>query len=112
MVETVSAGTTRLDRHPCARLPAMTEERFEVRRQIAAAPAKIFALLCDPKGHVTIDSSGMLQSAEGDPVTKVGDEFLPPTPREPLNDYPSGKHALRVTITELEQDGHIDWTSS
>jgi hypothetical protein len=47
---------------------AQPAERFEVRRQIAAPPAVIFALLCDPQGHVAIDSSGMLQSADGAPV--------------------------------------------
>lgn len=54
----------------------MTTERFDVRRQTAAAPAKIFALLSDPSGHVAIDSSGMLQSAEGDRVRAVGEEFV------------------------------------
>jgi len=38
----------------------MTNDRLEVRRTIAADPATIFQLLCDPQGHVAIDSSGML----------------------------------------------------
>ena len=54
----------------------MATERFEVQREIAATPAKVFALLCDPGGHVAIDSSGMLQSADGDRVRQVGDEFV------------------------------------
>lgn len=37
----------------------METERFEVRREIASTPAEVFALLCDPAGHVAIDSSGM-----------------------------------------------------
>ena len=48
----------------------MTTERFEVTREIAAPPATVFALLCDPRGHVAIDSSGMLQSAHGEDVYK------------------------------------------
>ena len=43
----------------------MTTERMEVERLIGAEPAAIFAVLRDPKGHVTIDSSGMLQDATG-----------------------------------------------
>ena len=46
----------------------MADERIEVQRTIPAEPAAIFAVLCDPKGHVAIDSSGMLMSAEGRPV--------------------------------------------
>jgi hypothetical protein len=85
-------------------------ERFEVQRQVAATPQKIFALLCDPHGHVTIDSSGMLQSADGSPVTKVGDEFVVHMDRESLNDYPLGKYDVTVTITEFAPDKHIEWT--
>jgi hypothetical protein len=46
----------------------MTTERLEVRRRTAAGPAAIFSLLCDPQGHVAIDSSGMLMAATGEPV--------------------------------------------
>ncbi|GAA1700221.1 SRPBCC family protein [Fodinicola feengrottensis] len=90
----------------------METERFEVRRQIAASPAKVFALLCDPRGHVAIDSSGMLQSADGDPVQKVGDEFVVHMDREALNDYPLGKYDVTVIITRFEQDTAIEWTIS
>ncbi|MEO3785729.1 SRPBCC family protein [Actinocorallia sp. B10E7] len=88
----------------------MSTERFEVSREIAAPPEKVFALLCDPAGHVLIDSSGMLQSAEGDPVRKAGDEFVVHMDRESLNDYPMGKYDVTVIITEFEQDAHIQWT--
>lgn len=90
----------------------MTTERFEVRRQIAAAPDKIFTLLCDPAGHVAIDSSGMLQSAEGKPVRGTGDEFVVHMDRESLNDYPLGKYDVTVIITGFEQDALIEWTIS
>src|SRR4051794_10309678 len=109
---TVSTHRLMARRYPCATLPGMTVERFEVRRQIAAPPAKVFALLCDPRGHVAIDSSGMLQSAEGETVTKVGDEFVVHMDRESLNDYPLGKYDVRVIITALEPDAHIEWTIS
>lgn len=87
-------------------------ERFEVARQIAAPPAKVFALLCDPNGHVAIDSSGMLQSAEGAPVSAVGDEFVVHMDRESLNDYPLGKYDVTVVITKFEPDALIEWTIS
>jgi Polyketide cyclase / dehydrase and lipid transport len=90
----------------------MTMERFEVQREIAAAPAKVFALLCDPKGHVAIDSSGMLQSAEGSPARQVGDEFVVHMDREALNDYPMGKYDVTVIITEFKPDSLIEWTIS
>lgn len=90
----------------------MSSERFEVRRQIAARPADIFALLCSPVGHVTIDSSGMLQSSEGEPVAAVGDEFVVHMDRESLNDLPMGKYDVTVIITAYERDAHIEWTIS
>jgi Polyketide cyclase / dehydrase and lipid transport len=85
-------------------------ERFEVERTIAADPATIFELLCDPEGHVSIDSSGMLQSASGSPVTAVGDTFVVHMDRESLNDYPMGLYDVTVTIREFEKDRHIAWT--
>jgi uncharacterized protein YndB with AHSA1/START domain len=90
----------------------MTTERFEVRRRIAAPPETVFALLCEPSGHVAIDSSGMLQSAEGKPVVRVGDTFVVHMDREALNDYPMGKYDVTVIITQFEQDRLIEWTIS
>jgi hypothetical protein len=89
----------------------MTTERLEVQRTIAADPATIFAVLCDPKGHVAIDSSGMLQSSTGSPATAVGDEFVIHMDRESLNDYPElGKYDVTVTIRTFEPDREIAWT--
>ncbi len=87
-------------------------ERFEVSRQIAASPSTVFAVLSDPRGHVTIDSSGMLQSAEGNRVTAAGDEFVVHMDRESLNDYPMGKYDVTVIITRFEPDALIEWTIS
>jgi hypothetical protein len=90
---------------------AMTTERLEVQRTIAADPASIFKILCDPHGHVAIDSSGMLQDATGDSAKAVGDEFVVHMDRESLNDYPElGKYDVTVTITTFEQDREIAWT--
>lgn len=86
-------------------------DRIEVTRTIAAAPADIFAVLCDPQGHVAIDSSGMLQDATGDPVTAAGDSFVVHMDREALNDFPDlGKYDVTVSIKDFEQDALISWT--
>ena len=83
----------------------MTGERLEVQRMIEADPAAIFRVLCDPQGHVAIDSSGMLMGATGAPVTAVGDTFVVHMDREALNDYPLGRYDVTVTITTLVPDG-------
>ena len=88
----------------------MTTERLEVSRQVAADPATIFRLLRDPQGHVTIDSSGMLMEATGEPVTAVGDTFVVHMDRESLNDYPMGRYDVTVTITTFVPDREIAWT--
>ena len=86
-------------------------ERIEIQRTIAAPASVIFAVLCDPQGHVAIDSSGMLQDAEGDPVTTVGDSFVVHMDREALNDFPElGKYDVTVNIEDLEPDRLISWT--
>ena len=90
----------------------MTTERFEVQREIAATPAAVFAVLCDPNGHVAIDSSGMLQSAEGEHVTAVDDQFVVHMDREALGDLPMGKYDVTVIITRFEQGAAIEWTIS
>jgi hypothetical protein len=88
----------------------MTKARLEVERTIAADPATIFGVLCDPQGHVAIDSSGMLMAATGEPVSAVGDTFVVHMDREALNDYPMGRYDVTVTITALVPDREIAWT--
>jgi len=88
----------------------MTDERFEVSRVIKASPTAVFAVLRDPDGHVAIDSSGMLQSADGAPVSAVGDTFVVHMDRESLNDYPLGEYDVTVVITKYVQDELIEWT--
>ena len=85
-------------------------DRIEVQRTIDAAPADIFAVLCDPQGHVAIDATGMLQDAEGAPVQAVGDSFIVHMDREALGDFPLGRYDVSVLISEYEQDSVIAWT--
>jgi hypothetical protein len=88
----------------------VTTERIEVQRTIDAEPAAIFKVLCDPQGHVSIDSSGMLMDAEGEPVTAEGDSFVVHMDREALNDYPLGRYDVTVSITRFVPDREIAWT--
>ncbi len=88
----------------------MNSERMEVQRTIPTDPATIFQLLCDPQGHVAIDSSGMLMDATGKPASAVGDSFVVHMDREALNDYPLGLYDVTVSITTFVQDREIAWT--
>lgn len=91
----------------------MAADRIEVHRRVHVKPSTIFALLCDPQGHVAIDSSGMLQSASGHPVRAVGDTFVVHMDREALNDYPElGKYDVTITIRTFEHDREIAWYAS
>lgn len=85
-------------------------ERIEVSRFIPAAPSEIFALLSDPWGHVAIDSSGMLQSATGQPVSAAGEEFTIHMDREALGDVDLGKYDVAVQFTTVVPDREIAWT--
>lgn len=89
----------------------MTTDRIETSRVIAADPEAIFAVLCDPQGHVAIDASGMLQGAEGEPVAASGDTFVVHMDREALGDFPEmGTYDVTVTIRDLEPPRLISWT--
>jgi hypothetical protein len=85
-------------------------ERLEVQRAIAADPAAIFGVVSDPHGHVTIDSSGMLMDASGEPAKAVDDKFVIHMDREALNDYPMGLYDVTVRIVTFDQDREIAWT--
>ncbi len=87
-------------------------ERFEVTRLIRASAPEIFSVLADPDGHVRIDSTGMLMSAEGAAVAAVGDTFLVHMDREALGDYPLGLYDVTVIITRFEPESLIEWTIS
>jgi carbon monoxide dehydrogenase subunit G len=86
-------------------------ERLETSRLVSAPTSEIFALLCDPQGHVAIDASGMLQDATGEPVSAVGDSFVVHMDREALGDLPDwGRYDVTVRIEELEPDRLITWS--
>jgi hypothetical protein len=85
-------------------------ERLEAQRAVPAPATEIFSVLSDPRGHVAIDSSGMLMDASGDVVGQVGDSFVVHMDREALNDYPLGLYDVTVEIVTFERDREIAWT--
>ena len=86
-------------------------ERMEIQRAIAASPGEVFAVVASPQGQVTIDSSGMLMSAEPGVITKVGDEFTIHMDREALNDLPQlGLYDVTNVVTAFQADREIAWT--
>jgi hypothetical protein len=85
-------------------------DRFEVQRTIPVDPATIFDIVRDPRGHVAIDASGMLQAWSGEPAGAVGDTFVIHMDREALNDYPLGLYDVTVKIVTFEPDREIAWT--
>lgn len=87
-----------------------TRDRIEVSRTIPTDAPAIFAVLSDPRGHVAIDSSGMLMSASGERVTASGDTFVVHMDREALGDMPLGLYDVTVTIGAFEPDREISWT--
>jgi Polyketide cyclase / dehydrase and lipid transport len=111
VLSVVASGSAGL-KHASETMATMPSDRIEVSRHIAASPHAVFDLLCTPAGHVAIDSSGMLQSAEGEGVTAAGDTFLVHMDREALGDLPMGRYDVTVIITRFEPDALIEWTIS
>ena len=87
----------------------MAGERIEVRRVVGAGRPTIFEVLCDPSGHVAIDSSGMLMSSAAGPVHAPGDSFVVEMNREALGDRPMGDYRVVVTIVTFRPDREIAW---
>ncbi len=88
----------------------MSSERIEVDRIIPADPGAIFEVLRSPQGHVSIDSSGMLMWAEGEPANQVGDTFVVHMDRDALRDFPLDLYDVTISFTRFERDRAIEWT--
>ncbi len=88
----------------------VTETRMEISRFVPYPPEEVFAVLTDPEGHVDIDSTGMLQSATGSPVSAVGDTFVIHMDRESLGDYDLGRYDVTVEFLTVDAPREIAWT--
>lgn len=84
--------------------------RLEVDRAIAAEPEAVFDVLRSPQGHVAIDATGMLMSADGDPASGVGDRFVVHMDRDSLRDFDLGEYDVTVVIETFDPNREIAWT--
>jgi uncharacterized protein YndB with AHSA1/START domain len=75
-----------------------------VTRRIDAPASSIFALLCDPASHVTIDGSGMLRSTPAAQVSRVEDTFA-----VEMWNAEMGSYEMTNTIVEFVPDRLIRW---
>lgn len=88
----------------------MSDRRIEVDRVIAAEPSAIFEVLRSPAGHVAIDASGMLMSAEGEPAVAVRDRFVVHMDRDALRDLPLGEYDVSVVFETFDENREIAWS--
>jgi hypothetical protein len=90
----------------------MSADRVSASRRIAAPAQALFLIVSDPRGHVDIDGSGMLEAApDARPLTAVGETFDMDMDREPLGDIPGmGKYQVRNTVTQIVPDRLVEWT--
>ena len=89
---------------------AQPATRLEVDRKIAADAAAIFDVLRSPDGHVAIDATGMLMSADGAPATAAGDRFVVHMDRDSLRDVDMGEYDVTVVIETFEPNAEIAWS--
>lgn len=85
-------------------------DRVAVSRTVKADPAAVFRVVTDPRMHVEIDGSGMLEAAPGArPLKAVGDTFEMDMDRESLGDIPMGKYKVLNTVTKIVPDALLEW---
>jgi hypothetical protein len=80
------------------------EKQLEVSRVVSAPAERVFALLADPRRHVVIDGSGMLQSSDSEPITAAGQVF---TMNMHHNDL--GSYQTMNTVTEFVPNVRLGW---
>jgi hypothetical protein len=90
----------------------MPEERVSATGRLPFSADALYAIVSDPRGHVEIDGSGMLEAADdATPLTQVGQTFEIAMDRTPLNDIPGlVKYRVCNTVTRVEPGRLIEWT--
>lgn len=100
----------------------MTPDRVGASRHVAAPAHAIFLLVSDPRRHIEIDGTGMLQAtSDARPLTAIGQTFDIQMDRRPLGDVPNTQalhdlvmtvpdYQVRCTVTQLVPDRLIEWT--
>src|SRR5215469_2244251 len=86
----------------------MTNDEYQpitVSRRINAAADEIFQILADPRNHLAMDGSGMLQElASGTTIRGVGDVFVMRMYFDEVGDYQMINH-----VVEFEPGRRIGW---
>jgi hypothetical protein len=86
------------------------DNRLAVTARVHASPSEVFRVVCDPKMHVEIDGSGMLEAApDAKRLQEPGDTFEIAMDREPLGDIPMGKYKVLNTVTKIVPDELLEW---
>jgi hypothetical protein len=86
------------------------EYRMAVTGKVSATPSDVFRIVTDPKMHVEIDGSGMLEAApEAKRLEAAGDTFEIAMDREPLGDIPMGKYKVLNTVTRIVPNELLEW---
>lgn len=81
---------------------------IRVQQTVDVPAAQLFAVLADPRRHVQVDGSGMVQADVGTaPITGVGQVSTMAMHFPSLGDYRTDNHVL-----EFEQGRRIVWTTA
>lgn len=85
-----------------------SDTRIRVRQTVDVPAPALFAVLADPRRHVQVDGSGMLQAdVDTQPITGVGQVFTMAMRHPSLGDYRTDNHVL-----EFEAGRRIVWTTA
>jgi hypothetical protein len=82
---------------------AMTD-RYEVTLSVDAPRDRVFEVLADPRRHVAIDASGMVQGTESPAISAPGQTFVMDMYRDDL-----GHYRTLNTVTEFETGARFGW---
>jgi hypothetical protein len=85
-------------------------QRVEESRFVAASPEKIFELICQPAFQLDTDSSGLLQSSDGETITAVGDEVVLHMGQESPEGTLVANYDVTVVVTRFTPDAALAWT--
>lgn len=85
-------------------------QRIEESRFIAAPREKVFELLRLPAIQLATDSSGLLQGADGDRITAVGDEVVLRMAQESPEGNLVASYDVTVVVTIFTPDTALGWT--
>jgi hypothetical protein len=78
--------------------------------KVSATLSEVFRVVTDPKMHVEIDGSGMLEAApDATRLEAAGDTLEIAMDREPLGDLPMGKYKVLNTVTKIIPNELLEW---